>query len=91
MQARYKGKCPGCGEAFAAGATIARHRNGRWGHIRCAVAPAVRVAPHVNTANADYQRGVADAEAYIGDRQWLGEDMANALAFERDFNAPEGW
>ena len=39
--------------------------------------------------DADYARGVADAESYMADVSMLGEDWANQNAIERELR--EGW
>jgi hypothetical protein len=95
MTARYPGTCKGCGQRFGEGTQIDYRGRGKTYHAECPIGRldvgtrdvdpelvlARREAAH---EDAEYARGVADADRYRANRDLLGEDYAAAedLAWE---------
>lgn len=41
--------------------------------------------------DAEYNRGVADAETYLWNKRFMGEEYAEAEEMARELRDPEGW
>ncbi len=97
MRARYASKCPVCGDAIDPGDEI-RKRGRRWAHASCEAAPTTSEPDRFEDDGsyrermrdeADYQRGVAEANAYLQNKAMFGEELADRWELERELR--EGW
>jgi len=94
FQARYEGKCGGCGEKIFRGQTICTGERGGYRHVGCwnGVYEGDAIEAHEveqenrrrATANREYAQGVAQVEQWRLNKQLFGEAYAGAeeLAWE---------
>lgn len=84
--ARYAGTCDGCGCAIRAGSLVNFQRQ----KLYHGSAPGQGCAPSGDRhADAEYHRGVMDAERFRDDVACYGEETANLMEIERELR--EGW
>jgi hypothetical protein len=99
MTARYRGECAGgCGRPILPGQRIYwdRPRRAAW-HLACAQdaadpdpyagdPEAAAAARERRRENYEYQQGVADAERYQQDKKMFGEEVADRIAAQEEFD-----
>lgn len=84
ITSRYAGTCSICGQPFEAGIPIMWERGRRAQHTDCYEANSTVADAELARDNAEYQRGVVDAENYMANKRMFGERAAEVMEMERE-------
>jgi hypothetical protein len=92
MKAKYSGYCRECGEPIEVGDEILWTRGLGATHVNCPVAVSdyhdsdydEPIDPQIARDEAEYQRGVAEAQQYIDNKRIYGSELAEQWEMEAE-------